>query len=430
MPQPQVIIRKCEDYNTDRIAGMISESIDELDLEVKGRVFVKPNVVSANRKYIDSSYTNPVVVEALAKVLGRSNPESITVGESGGYGIPSRMFLKEAGYFDLARRTGVKLVDLNEHALENTPLEKGRWHKSILLSRFIKEADFKVWAPKLKFHIFCSITNALKLNVGILAHKERMMFHDHRIHEKIVDLLEPGYPDLVVSDAVDITYGFESAPYPVRLGALIISNHPLSADAVAAHIMGYDPHDVKHLQIASDRGYGSLSLDDIKISGDADIEELRDKPKGKNSLFQVLGELDTPIKFYAGCVPDTDIICDGGCEGAVKGALGTIEKRRPGSLKNARPGAIVTGVYEGDVIHPDDPVLLVGECTRVTGRLEAGKIYRTKGCPIGARDLFIKIPMIFKMSSPMFDFRDAILFIANSISKAVRIFVNRWILRR
>ncbi len=43
-----------------------------------------------------------------------------------------------------------------------------------------------------------------------------------------MDLLEPGYPDLVVSDAVDITYGFESAPYPFHLGLILIADHPLT----------------------------------------------------------------------------------------------------------------------------------------------------------------------------------------------------------
>ena len=86
--------------------------------------------------------------------------------------------------------------------------------------------------PKLKYHIFANITNALKLNIGILTHSERMLFHDYRLHEKIVDLLEAGYPDLVVTDAIDITYGFESAPYPVRLGLMLIADDPLAADVL------------------------------------------------------------------------------------------------------------------------------------------------------------------------------------------------------
>ncbi len=430
MRKPNVILRKCGEYNPDAIRGIIDDSIRDLGLTINGSVFIKPNVVSANKRYIDSSYTNPLVVEGMVGSLKDRGVRDIVIGESGGYGIPSRLFLKEAGYFDLSKKTGVPVIDLNEHAQEKIDLTKGVWHKSIQLSKYITNANFKIWMPKLKYHIFANITNALKLNIGILTHSERMLFHDYRLHEKIVDLLEAGYPDLVVTDAIDITYGFESAPYPVRLGLMLIADDPLAADVVAAYIMGYRPEEVRHLRLASERGYGSLRLEDIRIQGDADIEELRAKPKGKTRLFQFLSELDTPIRFYAGYAPDTDVICDAGCEGAVKGALGTIEKRRPGSLKKAKKGAIVTGIYKGDVIMPDGPVFLVGTCTRVEGELKAKKIYRVKGCPIGARQLFITVPLAFGIPSPMLDARDVVLFIINSVMKAASTVVNKIILRR
>lgn len=425
MSQPHVILRRCNTYDVEKICRIIHESLDELETTPSGRTFIKPNIVSANKRYIHDSFTHPAVVEAMVEVLRDRETRDITIGESGGYGIPSRLFFRESGHREMAERLGVKLVDLNEHPVTEISLEKAAWHKSMLLSNYIRDAQWKVWMPKLKFHIFACITNALKLNIGILTHKERMLYHDHRIHEKIVDLLEPGMPDLIVSDAVRITYGFESAPYPVDLGVLMVADQPLAADVVAAHIMGYEPETVAHLKIASNRGYGSLALEDIKISGDADIEELRAKPKGNRRLFQHLSELETPIRFYAGCAPGTATICDGGCEGAVKGCLGTIEKRSPGALKGARPGAIVTGRYNGDVIVPEGPAILIGDCTEVSGKLEAKKVHRVKGCPIGARDLFIKVPMVFRMPSPMLDPRDASLFILDSVGKAMSILKNR-----
>jgi uncharacterized protein (DUF362 family) len=426
MDKPRVILRSCPEYDSDALSGILKEAVSDLRITFSGNVFIKPNVVTANKKYIQNSYTHPAVVAAMAGVVKRDPVRRITIGESGGYGIPSRLFLKEAGYYEMAREAGVDLVDLNEHPVVRKDLARARWHRHILLSRYIAEADVKIWMPKLKYHIFASITNCLKLNIGILTHRERMLYHDHRIHEKIVDLLEPGYPDLIVSDAIDITYGFESAPYPVRLGLLMIADHPLAVDVVAAHIMGYDPREVTHLKIASERGYGSLDLGDIDISGDVDLEELKARPKGDRRLLQALQTLDTPIRFFSGQAWDTGLLCDGGCEGAVKGCLGTIEKRRPGSLRKAGKGAIVCGVYGGDVVMPDDgPVLLVGDCTRVLGKLAAKKIYRVRGCPIGARDLMIRVPYVFKLPSPMLDARDAALFIWNSVVKAFQILKNR-----
>lgn len=423
--KPRVILRQCEDYSVDRMTCIIRESITDLGHEIKGKVFIKPNVVSANKEYIHNSYTQPAVVESMVSVLRERDINNIIIGESGGYGIPSRLFLKEAGYLDMAKRINVPVLDMNEYPSTKIQLKKGTCHKDMMLSDLIREADYKIWMPKLKYHIFASITNALKLNIGILQHSERMLYHDYRIHEKIVDMLEAGYPDLIISDAIDITYGFESAPYPVRLGVLLISDNPLAADAVAAHIMGYKPEEVQHLKIASDRGYGSLKLKDISIEGDADIEKLRKKPKGDRRLFQHLNELETPIKFFAGYAPGTDTICDGGCEAAVKGLLGTIEKKRPGSLKKAKPGAIVHGIYKGDINMPGLPVMLLGDCTRVEGKLIAGKISRVKGCPIGVKKLMAKLPGVFNLPNPMFAPRDAYLFIINSAQKGLSIFIHK-----
>jgi len=54
--------------------------------------------------------------------------------------------------------------------------------------------------------------------------------------------------------------------------------------------------------------------------------------------------------------------------GAVKGCLGTIDKRNPGAVARAREGAIVTGVYKGDVDAGSGVALLIGDCTRVEGK--------------------------------------------------------------
>ena len=430
MEKPRVILRRCEKYNQRDISSLIKESVKDLRCAIKGKVFIKPNVVSAHKTRIRHAYTHPVVVEAMIRVLREFSPDSISIGESGGYGSSTRMHFKASGYVEMARRTGADLFDFDERAREKVRLKNGLWHKEMMLPTAIKEADFKIWMPKLKYHAFAGITHSLKLNIGILSRAERLLYHDYRIHDKIVDLLEPGFPDLVVSDAIDITYGIESAPHQVRLGALIFSNHPLAADVAAAFIMGYQPEDIKYLKRASERGYGSLSLDDISVSGDADIEVLRAKPKGFPRLFQVLNELNTPIDFYTGPAPGAGKVCDGGCECAVKGCLGMVENRHPGALAQAQNGGVVCGVFKGDVVTPNGPVLLVGNCTKVGGRLEAREIHRIKGCPVDTRQLNNKLPGIFHLPSLKPDLSTRMCFLYNAIEKYLRIMMNRLFLNR
>jgi hypothetical protein len=186
---------------------------------------------------------------------------------------------------------------------------------------------------------------------------------------------------------------------------------------VAAQILGYKPENVRHLKIASERGYGSIDPASVEVMGDITIAELAARTSGIVSEFQDMQKLDTKIRFYEGIGPNTQQICYGGCIAAVKGALGTIDARRPGSLKNAREGAIVTGIYEGDVDAGNGVCLLIGDCTEVKGTIKAGRVKRVKGCPIGAVQLTSVLPFTFDMPCPLFDVRDVPLVVLNTVEK-------------
>ena len=154
---------------------------------------------------------------------------------------------------------------------------------------------------------------------------------------------------------------------------------------------------------------GSLDFDDITVSGDITIEALAERIKDVESPFQDLGKLDSPLRFYEGINKSSGNLCYGGCVCSIKGALGTAEKKYPGTLKKAKRAAIVTGYYEGDVVHPDDIVVLVGSCAGVSGRLEAKKIIRVKGCPVKVKDLMLFLLFKLGIQSPAFDFRNLLL---------------------
>ncbi|MEW5945428.1 MAG: DUF362 domain-containing protein [bacterium] len=409
----KVVLRRCERPDVHLVRRVIREGMEELGAKPRGKILVKPNVVTANRRYIRHSYTDPAVVEALVRELLETAPaRNITIGESGGFGVPPGLFLRESGYCELGRRLGVRVSDFNHEPARWVKLERGVCHSGVRAARSLLEADYRVWAPKLKYHICCQITNALKLNVGILTHRDRMRYHDDRLNDKIVDLLEIGMPDLVITDAIVIGHGYESAPEGFQLGLIMVADDPLAADAAAAAILGYRPEEVEHLRLASERGYGAISLDDVEITGDVTIAELREKTAGIVSDYQDIHRLETPLRFYCGNEPERDRFCYGGCLAAVKGCLGTTDRRRPGAVRNARPGAIVTGVYRGDVRHPGQTVLLVGNCTKVEGVLTAGRVRRLRGCPIGTARLLFDLPRAFGMPSPALDARDILLFIA------------------
>ncbi|NMD40182.1 MAG: DUF362 domain-containing protein [Deltaproteobacteria bacterium] len=421
MPKDRwVLLRRVDQYDPVKMASVVSEGFELLGRTPRGRVLIKPNVVFANKRYSMHAFTHPSLVGTTVDHLRRYPISDLTVGESGGFAIPTRLVFKEAGYYEMGLKHKVPVVDFNEDRSVKVSLSRARYHTTLHCPRLIHDADFKIWMPKLKFHICCEITNALKLNIGSLLHKERMLYHDDRLNEKIVDILEIGYPDMVISDAITIGHGFESCAKPFHLGLVMISNDPIAADVVAAQILGYKPSDVRHLKIASERGYGSIEPDSVSVHGDISIAELAARTSGVVSEFQDIQKVETPIRFYEGIGPNTHEICYGGCMAAGKGCLGTIDARRPGSLKRASGGAIVTGIFEGDVDAGDGTCVLIGDCTEVRGNLRAKKVKRVKGCPIGAVQLTTVLPFTFDMPSPLFDPRDTPLVVLNTILKGAQ----------
>ena len=126
MRKRKVILRRCDEYNPKLIQGIIKEAMEELGEKPKGRILIKPNVVTANKQYIFDSYTNRNVTEAMVNVLRESYGAggNITIGESGGIGLPTRLFFAESDYDKLSKRLNVPLVDLNEEELRTVTLKK------------------------------------------------------------------------------------------------------------------------------------------------------------------------------------------------------------------------------------------------------------------------------------------------------------------
>ncbi len=61
------------------------------------------------------------------------------------------------------------------------------------------------------------------------------------------------------------------------------------------------------------------------------------------------------------------------------------------------------GHYKGDVVHPGEPVALIGTCSAVEGRFEAGRVFRIKGCPPKVAKLAITLLHKFDIRSPAFE---------------------------
>jgi uncharacterized protein (DUF362 family) len=241
----------------DDPAVMVPKGLDKLAIRVRGRkIVIKPNLI-ANRPYPVT--TAPETVEALIKYFGGNE---VIIAEGSGFGDTCVIY-RDQGYFELAERHGVRLIDLNRDEFE--VLERP---EATVLKRFefplTLEDAYLISAAVLKRHSQARVTLSLKNMLGATVGRDKGRFHRLGLSESIVDINLYKRPDLAVIDG-RLGLGSELGGHTQRFGIMIFSTDPVAADAVGAKLLGYDPLGIKHLRLAQEKGLGICDLKGIKI---------------------------------------------------------------------------------------------------------------------------------------------------------------------
>ncbi len=383
-----MILRRCDDYDPDRIRAIIGESMDELGIKPQGRTLVKPNTVIAHRLFFPHAFTRPEFLDGLFGALKERGDEmtDLSLGERCGITIPTRYAFAEAGYPKVMRKHHVRPRYFDEMPQVRRDLHmEGRLRDYIYIPEAIAETEFLVSAPKFKAHPWTKVTFNLKLYIGIQDDEHRLIDHDHHLHSKIADLYEVIQPKICVMDAITAGAKTMLTPKPFPLGLIIVGDDAVSTDVVCTHIAGLDPRDVDHIRIVAERGWGSLSLDDVSIEGDVTLEEAKGRAKGfELSLDKADAQYNgkSNLKVYVGPPPDTYDYCWGGCPGALTEAMGIIGQMEDDVENSIKPIHLVYGAYRGDIdVGQGEKVLFIGDCARWCGK-------------IGGKD--VDIPFLYK----------------------------------
>jgi uncharacterized protein (DUF362 family) len=129
-----------------------------------------------------------------------------------------------------------------------------------------------VHLPTVKCHIYTTTTGAMKNAFGGLLATYRHYTHSW-IHETLVDLLaiqkEIHTGIFAVMDGT--TAGNGPGPrtmYPEEKNVILASADQVAIDAVAAKMMGFDPLDIKYINLAHERGLGCGDVREIKVVGE------------------------------------------------------------------------------------------------------------------------------------------------------------------
>ena len=74
---------RCDGYDPDRIAGIVSEGMQELGVIPNGRVLLKPNVVLAHPQFFPNAYTRAEFLDGVLSAV-KSRAEAVGGGIASG----------------------------------------------------------------------------------------------------------------------------------------------------------------------------------------------------------------------------------------------------------------------------------------------------------------------------------------------------------
>ena len=228
-------------------------------------IVVKPNVVRPVLP-IQGITTDSRVVEAIIIYLKDRGVEDIIIAEGGNPGTDKAF--KKLGYKALAKKYKVGLVNLNKDKYKEVHIQNPVALDKVKLANTVLECDGIINVPKLKIHHMAQVTLSLKNFMGVIVDNRGLVMHN-MIDAKIVDLATLFKPLLNVVDGIVGAEKDEVLGDPVKSNVILAGTDMVSVDAVGSAVMGLDPVDIRHIQMAADRGLGVADLGLIDVLGDS-----------------------------------------------------------------------------------------------------------------------------------------------------------------
>jgi uncharacterized protein (DUF362 family) len=410
----QVIIMRCDAYDPEKISAIVKAGMERLGVIPSGRILLKPNVVIAHPDVFPYAFTRKEFLEGviLATKAQARDAKEIAVGERSGITIPTRFNFDNAGYPEVIKRHGIKTYYFDETRQERFTLQgKEKLRELIFVPKPIMECDFLINLPKFKAHPWTRLTLSLKNFIGIQDDRHRLVDHNSFLEHKIADLQEVIQPQFIAIDAITAGQKMMLTPTPFHMGAIVMGTNSCAVDTVCCHMVRVNPADLIHLRMASERGFGPMSLEQIEVLGDFPLGEVQKRTEGFQFCLERIDdyfEEDGPLRCTVGTFPEshsTDY-CWGGCPGALQEAMHIFRGFNPDLEKSMKRIHYVVGHVEGPLdIRDDERVIFAGDCTSWKGRINGQEVViRSSYTPRWKKDA-TKTPsndMLLKILSSLF----------------------------
>ncbi len=379
----KVLIRRCDQYDPDRIAGIVKEGMQALGVTPSGNILLKPNVVMAHPEFFPYAFTRKEFLDGVitaTKAMAQDVRE-IAVGERSGITVPTRWNFKNAGYPAVIKKHHIKAHYFDE--VKQVPVKISRaevLRGQLFMPKPIVDCDFLINLPKFKAHPWCRLTLSLKNFIGIQDDRHRLVDHNQFLEHKIADLQAVIQPKFIAIDGITAGQKMMLTPTPFSLGAIVMGTNSCAVDTVGCHMVNVDPNDLVHLKFASERGFGPMDLAQIEVDGDFPLTEVQAKTKDFEFCLQRVDDYfgdDTNLSCTVGTFPEqhSPDYCWGGCPGALQEAMHIFRRFYPDVDKKMGKTRYVVGRVEGPLnLADDERVIFVGNCTSWQGKINGASV--------------------------------------------------------
>ncbi len=379
----KVLIMRCDEYDPDRIYRIIKEGMEELGVKPSGKILLKPNVVIAHPEIFPHAFTRKEFLDGVIRAVKERavDVEEIAVGERSGITIPTRYNFKNAGYPPVIRKHGLKTYYFDESRQVPVQLnDRENIRRTIFVPQPVSDCDFLINLPKFKAHPWCRLTLSLKNFIGLQDDRHRLVDHNQFLEHKIADLQEVIQPGFIAIDAITAGQKMMLTPTPFELGAILMGTNSCAVDTVGCHMVHVDPHDLIHLRLASARGFGPMNLEEIEVSGDFPLSEVRAKTEKFEFCLKRVDDYFGPesnLSCTVGTFPEehSSDYCWGGCPGALQEAMHILRGFYPNVDREMGKIRYVFGKVEGPLeLAEGERVIFAGDCTSWNGTIDGREV--------------------------------------------------------
>ena len=199
-------------------------------VEPGNAILLKPNFNTADPPPASS---DPHFVKAVIELLYEHGAGRVVVGESSMISRSTRDTLRQTGMLQAAEEAGAEVIIFDEG--EWVPVRiGGRYLKRVALAKAGLEAQKIVYVCCLKTHRLADFTLSLKLAMGFVRRRDRVLMHLWRLSEKLAELNLAIAPDLIIMDGRRCFIAGGPSSGELREPSLILA----SGDRIAIDVEG------------------------------------------------------------------------------------------------------------------------------------------------------------------------------------------------